>query len=47
MRPTVYIETTISSYYFDQRPELAQDIQRTRGWWDPLAAGIFLVHSID
>lgn len=34
MRPTVYIETTIPSYYFDQRPELAQDIQRTREWWD-------------
>jgi hypothetical protein len=34
MRPTVYIETTIPSYYCDHRPELAADIERTRQWWD-------------
>jgi predicted nucleic acid-binding protein len=34
MRPTVYIETTIPSYYCDERPELANDIARTREWWD-------------
>ena len=34
MKTTVYVETTIPSYYFDRRPELAQDIERTRQWWD-------------
>ena len=34
MRPTVYIETTVPSYYCDSRPELATDIVRTRRWWD-------------
>jgi len=34
MKPTVYIETTIPSYYCDNRPELAVDIARTREWWD-------------
>ena len=34
MKPTVYIETTIPSYYCDDRPELAADIARTRQWWD-------------
>ncbi|GAG43027.1 unnamed protein product, partial [marine sediment metagenome] len=34
MRPTVYIETTIPSYYCDDRPGLAGDIARTRQWWD-------------
>lgn len=34
MRPTVYIETTIPSYYCDSRQELAADIDRTRQWWD-------------
>jgi predicted nucleic acid-binding protein len=34
MKPTVYIETTVPSYYCDERPELAADIQRTREWWD-------------
>jgi hypothetical protein len=26
MRPTVYIETTIPSYYFDERPDFLRDI---------------------
>jgi predicted nucleic acid-binding protein len=34
MRPTVYIETTIPSYYCDNRPALSADIARTREWWD-------------
>jgi len=34
MNPTVYIETTIPSYYCDTRPALASDIARTREWWD-------------
>ncbi|MBN1346926.1 MAG: hypothetical protein JXQ73_29825 [Phycisphaerae bacterium] len=34
MRPTVYIETTIPSYYLDDRPDLARDVARTREWWD-------------
>lgn len=34
MKPTVYIETTIPSYYCDNRPALAVDIARTREWWD-------------
>jgi hypothetical protein len=34
MKPLVYIETTIPSYYCDSRPELAADIFRTRQWWD-------------
>ena len=34
MRLTVYIETTIPSYYCAERTELAGDIKRTRQWWD-------------
>ena len=34
MRPTVYIETTIPSYYCDDRAELVHEIHRTRQWWD-------------
>jgi predicted nucleic acid-binding protein len=34
MRATVYIETTVPSYYCDNRSELAADIARTRQWWD-------------
>ncbi len=34
MKPSVYIETTIPSYYHDQRPSLAMHIARTRTWWD-------------
>lgn len=34
MKPTVYIETTIPSYYCDERTDLARDIARTRQWWD-------------
>jgi hypothetical protein len=34
MKPTVYIETTVPSYYCDDRPGLATHIARTRQWWD-------------
>lgn len=34
MSPTVYIETTIPSYYCDSRADLIRDIERTRDWWD-------------
>lgn len=34
MKPLVYIETTIPSYYCDSRSELAADIARTREWWE-------------
>lgn len=34
MKPTVYVETTIPSYYCDGRLELLADITRTRQWWD-------------
>lgn len=34
MRTSVYIETTIPSYYYDQRESLRVHIDRTRIWWD-------------
>jgi predicted nucleic acid-binding protein len=34
MKPLIYIETTIPSYYCDNRAELSGDIARTRQWWD-------------
>ena len=34
MKPTVYIETTLPSYYCDDRPALVRDIARTQQWWD-------------
>ncbi len=34
MRPTVYLDTTIPSYYVDERKEVWLHIQRTRQWWD-------------
>jgi predicted nucleic acid-binding protein len=34
VKPTVYIETTIPSYYCDGRVEFAGEIARTREWWD-------------
>lgn len=34
MKRTVYIETTIPSYYCDDRLELRAEIARTREWWD-------------
>lgn len=34
MKPTVYIETTVPSYYFETRPGAADNVRRTRQWWD-------------
>jgi hypothetical protein len=34
MKPTVYIETTIPSYYHTTRTSLVSDVARTRIWWD-------------
>ena len=34
MKPLIYVETTIPSYYCDARAELAGDIARTRQWWN-------------
>jgi predicted nucleic acid-binding protein len=34
MKKSVYIDTTIPSYYVDKRPELRIHIDRTRSWWD-------------
>ena len=34
MKPAVYVETTIPSYYCDDRPGVAAEIRRTREWWD-------------
>lgn len=45
MKPIVYIETTIPSYYFDERPTLAFEILRTREWWDEESKHYDLVTS--
>lgn len=34
MKPTVYVETTIPSYYCDDRQVVAGEIARTREWWN-------------
>ena len=34
MKPLVYVETTIPSYYCDDRVALESDIARTREWWN-------------
>jgi hypothetical protein len=34
MKPTVYIDTTIPSYYVDERQEIRLHIERPRQWWD-------------
>jgi len=33
-RPRVYLDTTVPSYYFDERPALITLINVTRDWWD-------------
>lgn len=33
-RPRVYLDSTIPSYYFDERPEILNYVQDTRHWWD-------------
>ncbi|OQW93773.1 MAG: hypothetical protein BWK79_09425, partial [Beggiatoa sp. IS2] len=32
-RPTVYLDTTIPSYLFDEREELKTLVQITKQWW--------------
>jgi hypothetical protein len=32
-RPCVYLDSTISSYYFDDRPALSNEIKATQRWW--------------
>jgi len=34
MKPSVYIDTTIPSYYVDTPPSLEVHIRRTRVWWE-------------
>lgn len=34
MKPIVYIETRVASYYHSAREALKHDILRTRQWWD-------------
>ena len=34
MKSSVYLDTTIFSYYVDQRNELLVHILRTKEWWD-------------
>lgn len=34
VKPTVYIETTIPSYYCDDRQVLARQTARTKEWWN-------------
>lgn len=47
MRPTVYIETTIPSFYHEVRPEPEMIARRewTRHWWQNLGAEYRLVTS--
>jgi len=33
MKKSVYLDTTIFSYYVDERKELGVHIERTRDWW--------------
>ena len=33
-RTRVYLDSTVPSYYFDERPELVTLINVTRDWWD-------------
>jgi predicted nucleic acid-binding protein len=33
-RPRVYLDSTIPSYYFDERPEILNYVQDTRRWWN-------------
>lgn len=34
MKRSVYLDTTIFSYYVDERPALAVHIERTKEWWN-------------
>jgi predicted nucleic acid-binding protein len=47
MRPQVYIETTIPSFYYESRrePEMVARKHWTREWWDRFSVGYELVTS--
>jgi len=47
MKPTIYIETTIPSYYFNSRTDAESKIlsQWTREWWDKWREGYQVVSS--
>jgi predicted nucleic acid-binding protein len=34
VKPSVYVDTTVPSYYVDERESLRLHIERTRQWWD-------------
>ncbi|NOX53406.1 MAG: type II toxin-antitoxin system VapC family toxin [Planctomycetes bacterium] len=34
MKPMVYVETTVPSFYCSSRSELLPQVRRTREWWD-------------
>ena len=34
MAKSIYLDTTIPSYYYEERPELALHREITRRWWD-------------
>jgi hypothetical protein len=48
MRPRVYIETTVPSFYYEVRtePEMVARRQWTRNWWDNYRRSYDLVTSI-
>src|ERR1017187_4998236 len=37
-RPRVYLDSTIPSYYFDERAEILNYVADTRHWWDKESA---------
>ena len=37
MKEKVYLDTTIPSYYFDQRESLMSYIEVTRKWWEEMS----------
>ena len=38
LRPRVYLDSTILSYYFDERPEILNYVADTKHWWDKESA---------
>ena len=48
MKPRVYVETTIPSFYYEQRPEASMVARRdwTREWWDAYRMNYDPVSSI-
>ena len=48
MKEKVYIDSTIPSYYFDQREALAVFIEITREWWSKMASSydIFISDAV-